>query len=92
MITPKNLVRHELIGLGVKVGRSTNASLAGTSGKVVDETKRMLAVKTQKGVKKVAKRSAEFIFTLPDRTKVRVDGRIIEKRPEDRIKIRIRKW
>jgi ribonuclease P protein subunit POP4 len=92
MITPKNLVRHELIGLRIKVDASANKSLIGTGGKVVDETKEMLTVKTEKGAKKVPKHSSDFIFTLPDNKKVRVEGRIIEKRPEDRIKIKIRKW
>jgi len=92
LITPKNLVRHELIGLRIKVDASANKSLIGIGGKVVDETKEMLTVKTEKGAKKVAKHTSEFIFTLPDNKKVRVEGRIIEKRPEDRIKIKIRKW
>jgi len=37
MITPYNLVNHELIGLGVKVEHSTNSSLVGIEGRVVDE-------------------------------------------------------
>ncbi|MFQ5887627.1 MAG: ribonuclease P protein subunit, partial [Candidatus Hydrothermarchaeales archaeon] len=37
-LTPKNLVRHELIGLETEVVDSTNHSLVGLKGTVVDET------------------------------------------------------
>ncbi len=92
MITPENLVKHELIGLMVEVESSPNKSQAGTNGMVVDETKNMLAIETRDGVKKIQKAGSKFIFTTPEGTRVRVDGKIIAKRHEDRVKIKTKKW
>lgn len=91
MITPKNLVRHEFIGLKVSVAESTNKDNVGISGVVVDETKCMLTVKTKKGLKKFAKKTSKFMFRVGGK-KIKVDGRKIEKTPENRIKIKVKKW
>ncbi len=91
-ITPKNLVRHELIGLRVQVKDSVNPSYKGIRGKVVDETYNTLTIETKKGEKKVIKKLCTFIFTLPDGTKVKVDGKLLVGRPEDRIKKKIPRW
>jgi ribonuclease P protein subunit POP4 len=92
MITPENLVRHELIGLTVEVTKSPNRFQIGTKGLVVDETKNLLAIETSEGVKKIQKDKAEFIFTIPGGIRVRVNGKIIAKRHEDRVKIKTKKW
>lgn len=92
MISSKNLVRHELIGLEVKVVESTNPSQAGLSGKVVDETRNILSIDTGKGVKNLAKQDCTFSFHLPSGEWVRVEGRLLVARPEDRIKKKLKKW
>ena len=84
MITPKTLVKHELIGLAVETGA--------IKGKVVDETKNMITIETEKGVKKVEKKSHEFTFALPDGKRVKVSGRFLSGRPEERVKTRVKKW
>ena len=89
-ITPKNLVRHELIGLRVKVVNSTHPQLIGLEGEVIDETKNMLMIKTPKGRKLVQKAICTFQFKLPDGRLVNVNGRLIVGRPEDRLKKRVR--
>jgi len=86
MLTEKNLVRHELIGLEVEVKKSTNKSQVGIKGKVVDETYNMLVIETEKGEKMVEKKSCVFIFKLPNGKKVEVEGWVLVGRPEDRIK------
>jgi ribonuclease P protein subunit POP4 len=86
MITEKNLVRHELIGLEVEVKKSTNKSQIGIKGRVVDETYNMLIIETKKGEKMVEKKSCVFVFKLPDGEKVEVEGWVLVGRPEDRIK------
>lgn len=91
MITPRNLIRHELIGLGVEVVNSTNKSCVGIKGIVVNETKNTLEIKTQRGCKKVQKKGTSFVFRLQKKS-VKVDGSLIVARPEDRIKIKVRKW
>ncbi len=83
-ITPRTLPRHELIGLEVEVGLM--------KGKVADETKNMIIIKTEKGVKKLEKKSHSFVFTLPDGKKVRVSGSLLIARPEERIRIKMKKW
>lgn len=91
-INPQNIVRHELIGLEVKIIKSTNSSQEGMRGRVVDETFKMLIIETNKGDKKIAKKDAVFVFKLPDGTRVKVDGKILLGRPEDRIKKKLKRW
>ena len=91
-ITPQNLVRHELIGLKVKIKQSTNKSQIGLRGRVVDETYKTLKIETRKGEKAIPKDIAVFIFVLPNGTKVQVDGKVLIGRPEDRIKKKLPRW
>ncbi len=92
MITPKNIVKHELIGLEVEVVEAYNKKQIGIKGIVVNETKKMLWIETEKGIKKIQKSGTKFMFTLPDGKKVKVNGNIITKRPEERLRIKVRKW
>ena len=91
MITPKNLIRHELIGLQVDVIESTNKDNIGIKGTVVNETKHMLTIKTTTGLKRIAKAGSTFLFMFNGK-KVKVDGKRIEKTPENRIKMKVKKW
>jgi ribonuclease P protein subunit POP4 len=91
-MTPENLTRHELIGLVVEVADSTNPSLTGISGRVVDETRNTLVVETKDGEKRVPKACARFIFTLPDGRRAQVDGSALESQPENRINKRVKRW
>jgi len=104
-IIPKNIVRHELIGLRVKIEKSTDPSLKGLAGKVVDESYSMLRIEGEKRggkrgkkaekepkEKSIPKRNSIFIFTLPNGVKVEVDGDLLVGRPEDRIKKKFRQW
>jgi len=68
-------------------------SYVGLKGKVVDETYNMLILETPFGEKKVLKSVSKFLFTLPDRRKVMVEGLLLVGRPEERLKKRIRgRW
>ncbi|MCS7113286.1 MAG: ribonuclease P protein subunit [Nitrososphaerota archaeon] len=85
-ITPYNIVRHELIGLEVKVSASSNPYLKGISGIVVDETKNMLILEGVDGrLRRIPKSCCKFRFKLPTGIIVEVDGRLIVGRPEDRV-------
>ena len=90
LITAKNVLKHELIGLKVEVVESKNKSLVGLKGKIVDETKNMLVIETSKGEKKVIKSQCTFKIFIP-KGAVEVDGRLLVGRPEKRIKKTIRK-
>lgn len=92
MITPKNLVHHELIGLRVRVAESRNPKNKGLAGLVVDETRNMLILEIRGKEKQLAKSEHTFIFTLPSKERVRVEGQVLVARPEDRIKKRVKKW
>lgn len=88
-ITPENLPRHELIGLECEVVESEDEGQVGISGEVLDETQSMLRI----GDKEVEKETGVFRFTLPSGEKVKVDGSLINKRPEERVGMKLPgKW
>ncbi len=92
MRSPRNLVRHELIGLKVKVIESSNPKNIGILGRVVDETRNMLILEKTNGKEvKLVKEQNVFVFDLGEE-RVRVDGRVLVGRPEDRIKKKFRRW
>jgi len=92
MITPKDLVLHELIGLEVRVITCTNKQLEDLKGTVIDETRNMLTIETAKGEKSLSKDTCVFSFHLPSGEWVKVQGSLLLARPEDRIKKKLRKW
>jgi len=92
MIKPKNLIRHELIGLDVEVVGSTNKFQVGIKGMVVDETKNTITIQTKSGLKKIQKKGATFIFKIQNGKEVKVNGNKILARPEERIKLKVKKW
>lgn len=91
-ITPRNLVRHELIGLHVRVVESKDKSRAGLEGRVIDETMQTLKIRKHDGKEVVVpKKECVFMFTLPSGEKVQVNGKLLYGRPADRIKKRFPK-
>ncbi|MDO5848782.1 MAG: ribonuclease P protein subunit [Methanobrevibacter sp.] len=95
MITSKNLVHHEFIGLNVRVISSTNKSLD-LNGIIIDETKNTIKieVKNDKGIyeeKLIPKINSIFQFKLPNNEIIEIEGNILSIRPEDRIKKRFKK-
>lgn len=92
-ITAHNLVRHELIGLKVRIVSSSDPMHTKVNGRVIDETYNMLKIEAKNSREKtISKSNSIFIFTLPNKTKVKVDGKVLIGRPEDRIKKKIAKW
>ncbi len=93
MITPKNIVKHELIGLEAEVVESSNKNLVGIRGKVVDETRNMLVIfdKRKNMEKRVEKKISKFMFIVSGK-KVIVNGALLVARPEDRIRKKLKKW
>lgn len=85
----KRLIKGELIGLSVKVISSKNPANKGLQGTVVDETKNTLVVKTAKGKKRLIKQNCVFELEV-GKQRIRVEGKILAKRPEERIKLRLR--
>lgn len=92
-ITPQNLVRHELINLEVKIVKSTDPTQKGLKGRIIDETYNTFKIETKDGKEKIIpKANSVFIFTLPNKTKVEVEGKLLISRPEDRIKKKFPRW
>jgi ribonuclease P protein subunit POP4 len=90
MISPRNILRHELIGLDVLVVRASNPGHVGVGGRIIDETQNTLTIRTERGEKQIPKRFSVFRLQLPDGITVDVDGSSLEARPERRITMRIR--
>ncbi|MFZ3078031.1 MAG: ribonuclease P protein component 1 [Candidatus Aenigmatarchaeota archaeon] len=91
-ITPRNVLRHELIGLECAVLKSGNAKQEGISGIIVDETRNTIAIMKNGKAAKIAKAGAEFVFALPDGKKVKVSGQLLVARPENRIRTKLKRW
>ena len=91
MITSKNLVHHEFIGLKVHVTSETNKSL-NLNGTIIDETKNTIKIEGDDNTEKmIPKKGSIFVFEIPNGEKVEIDGSILSIRPEDRIKKRFKK-
>lgn len=91
-ISPQNILRHELIGLNVKVVRATGKSLSGTTGVIIDETRNMLTIRSRQRKIMVPKDIATFRFSLPNGVRVDVDGERLVAKPENRLKTKVRRW
>ena len=88
MMNQRNLARHELIGLGVKVLRAADRSVEGLAGTVSDESRNMLEIIRDGSGRRVrvAKEQCTFRFAIPGDGTADIEGRSIRFRPEDRIK------
>ena len=82
MITPYNLLRHELLGLKV-LAKTPSKNFEGT---LVCETSKTFKIKTCEGVCLVEKNKAMLEFVLPSGSVVEVAGKLLVAKPEDRIK------
>ncbi|MBS7635606.1 ribonuclease P protein subunit [Candidatus Bathyarchaeota archaeon] len=87
------ILQDEFIGLRVKVIKSLNPSCIGLTGRIIDETKNTFKILHNDDEKILIKRDCVFHFTLPDKTIIEVDGKVLIGRPEDRVKkIVRRRW
>ena len=83
-LTAETLVRHELVGLDVRVVSASNPDVIDVSGEVVTETTRTLGIETDGQVSHVPKESATFEWTLPSGEVVRTAGERLIARPARR--------
>ncbi len=91
MITPQNILFHEIIGLDVAVAHASNPSLVGVSGLIIDETRSTVMIKTESGLKMVGKKGVTLRTRLPGGKVVDLDGSALLMAPERRTTMRIRK-
>ncbi len=83
----KNLFRHELIGLEVKIITSPRTSEIGLQGIVVDETKNTLMIQAIHKIM-IAKKGRKFRFKIGQNTAT-IEGTVLIGRPEERLKIKV---
>ena len=86
ILSHKDLTRNELIGLNIFVSGSSNPSQKGIKGIVIDETKNTLVVSNGHRGRRLQKSGLILQFTLPDSSRVKVNGEEILGRPVDRVK------
>lgn len=91
MITPQNVLRHELIGMDILVSGAANKDQRGLSGRVIDETKNLLVIETQKGVRRIQKMHSIFRVRLQGGETVEIDGSVMVLAPEKRINLHEKK-
>jgi ribonuclease P protein subunit POP4 len=89
-ITP-NIVQHEFIGLETAVVNSSNPAMVGISGRVINETRNTFTIKQDNKMKVIAKDTSIFDFIFTDGTIVEIEGKVINGRPESRLKKRPRR-
>lgn len=85
-MTKRDLLQHELIGLMAEVVDSSNPNLVGKKGRIVDETRNTIAIEEASKIKKLQKSTVVLGVTLPSGERVKIDGKKLVARPEDRIK------
>jgi len=85
MISPRNILRHELIGLDVSVVEASNPLHCGISGMIIDETRNTLLIRTPCGNRRIQKQYSRFRIILPDGTRVILNGSALVSAPERRI-------
>ncbi len=84
MITPQNILRHELSGLRAKIEFSKNKTLVGLEGTIVNETKNTITIKTKTKEKIISKSVVTLRIYLNG--SILIDGKMLIGRPEERIK------
>lgn len=89
---PENILRHELIGLHLKIVQTRNREIRGIQGLVVDESKNMLTLSKRGRKILIPKTAGIFRFKLANGCLVDVDGTRLVGRPESRLKTKIRRW
>jgi len=82
MISKKNLIFHELIGLETKITKATHLGFVGLRGKILDETNSMILLDTDKGLKWIPKLHNRWDFYLEDEI---ISCSLPNKRPYDRM-------
>ena len=85
MITPENILAHEIIGLGATVVKSSDPTLAGVTGKIVFETKNTISIRSGNKTKQIAKAAASTIQIHLQTGACFISGSSLIARPEDRI-------
>ena len=85
-IAPENILRHELVGLSTHIVESRDPHLLCKQGLILGESREMIHLDTKRGKMSAPKGVCVFDITLPNGSVIRVDGKMLIGRPEDRVK------
>lgn len=85
----RDIPRIEFIGKELEVIKADNPSLIGIKGKVIDETKNMLIIETNNETKKLVKKQVTIKVKIKEK-EIIIKGEILQGRPEERLKKKIR--
>lgn len=85
MFNKDNIYLHEFVGFHAKIVKSSNPKNLSVEGKIVDETKKMFAIKQNHRKKWIPKTNSVFEVAKGD-TSFIINGNYILMRPEDRLK------
>ena len=88
-IIPQEVAGCELIGTKIRVVDATNKSLIGLEGKVIDETRNTILIESEHKEVILIKEQITIEFKYKNQ-KVRVNGKILVARPEDRLKLKLK--
>ena len=81
-----------LSGFKIEIKKSTSPELEGIKGVIEEETSGLLRIQTDKKSLWIQKVGQIFEIELADKSKVLVEGHILEGKPENRIKKRTKNW
>jgi ribonuclease P protein subunit POP4 len=84
-VSPKNVLRHELIGLFARIVESPDPALRGMSGTIVFETKNTISLRKDFIIRHAAKRAAVKMKLQTHSGACFISGSTLIGRPEDRI-------
>ena len=77
-------MNKELIGATIEIVESTNTSLIGKKGKIIDETKNTFTIKDHK-TKKILKAQVTLLIKMGNET-IKIEGNSLVNKSEDRLK------
>ncbi|MEK6973904.1 MAG: ribonuclease P protein subunit [Nanoarchaeota archaeon] len=80
-----NPLKHELIGLYAEIIASKNKSLIGIRGKIINESKYTLTVRTNSKPKKILKNQVKMKLIM-DKNETVINGSDLIGRAEERLK------
>ena len=90
-ITAQNIARHELIGIEVRIEKSSDKSKEKIEGVIIDETQKTVVIRTANGTAIIPKEECVLELRIPSGDLVSINGKILYGRPEERIKKRLPK-
>ena len=85
MISPENILAHELIGMNIEIITKDNHGFYNLHGRILFESKNMILLQTIFGIKKIPKEMIKKARLLISGRDCFINGFSLLQRPEDRV-------